>query len=120
MTRSEHYADSDAETVRESRRRVRKALERHPVGRDSALSGAALAGHVPLKPTTVRDIIAELRDDPTGTPIGQCSSGYYVITDKAELKEWVESVKNEIATKEERLQANVQSFNRREYGGPVE
>jgi len=75
MTRSEHYADSDAQTVRDSRRRVRTALERHAVGRDSALSGAALAGHVPLKPTTVRDIIAELRDDPAGPPVGQCADG---------------------------------------------
>jgi len=120
MTRSEHYADSDAQTVRDSRRRVRKALERHAVGRDSALSGAALAGHVPLKPTTVRDIIAELRDDPAGPPIGQCADGYYVINSRDELKEWVESVQDEIATKEERLQANVQSFNQREYGGPVQ
>lgn len=119
MNRSEQYAESTARKVRESRQTVRHALEGHAVGRDNALSGSALADHVPLKPTTVRDIVAELRDDPAGPPIGQCSDGYYVLDSQAELDEWVTSVQDEIETKRERLKANVQSFNRRQYDGPV-
>lgn len=113
-SRAEHHAHSDTHTVRESRREVRQALEAHAVGRENATSGKALADRVPLKPTTVRDIVAELRDDPGGPPIGQCADGYYILADESELDAWVESVQEEIATKRERLRANVESFNRRE------
>lgn len=116
QTRAEHHADSAPEDVRESRAQVRSILAEHAVGREHATSGSDLAEHVPLKPTTVRDIIAELRDDPQGPPIGQCSQGYYIIDDRDELDEWVESVHEEIATKRERLQANVKSYNRRKHG----
>lgn len=114
-TRAEHHADSPAHRVRQSRARVRAALERYAVGRDDAMHGSALADRTPLKDTTVRDIIAELRDDPQGPPIGNCSDGYYVIDDPDELEAYIESVKDTIATKRERMQANVQSFNRERY-----
>jgi len=116
MTRAEHHADSDAGTVRQSRARVRAALERHAVGRENALSGTALSDLTPLKATTVRDIIAELRDDPNGPPIGNCADGYYVIADVEELQTHIESVKAEIQTKRDRLEATVQAFNEREFG----
>lgn len=112
-TRAEHHAESTPETVRNSRQRVREALESYAVGRENATSGAALADRVPLKPTTVRDVIAELRDDPGGPPIGQCSDGYYILSSSEELDAWVSGVKEEIATKRERLRANVESYNRR-------
>lgn len=116
-TRSEAYAQAPTRQVRQSRARVRYALTRYAVGRENATSGKALADRVPLKPTTVRDIIAELRDDPQGPPVGQCSQGYYILNSREELDEWVEGVKEEIATKRERLQANVESYNRRNVGG---
>lgn len=112
MTRAEVHADSPAEQVRDSRRRVRQALEAHAVGRDEATPGSELAEHVPLKATTVRDIIADLRDDPDGPPIGSCADGYYVIADADELDAYVRGVREEIATKRDRLQANVRAFNR--------
>ena len=115
MKRSEHHADADAHTVRESRRTVRNALETHAVGRKNALPGTALADLTPLKATTVRDIVAELRDDADGPPIGQCSDGYYVLSTQDELDAWVSGVKDEIETKQDRLQANVQSYNRRNH-----
>jgi uncharacterized small protein (DUF1192 family) len=111
-TRAEHHADTPAYRVRQSRARVRAALERHAVGRENALSGRALADRTPLKPTTVRDIIAELRDDPDGPPIGNCADGYYVIASVDELEAHIADVKDEIATKRERLEATVQAFNR--------
>lgn len=114
QSRAEHHADAPAGEVRQSRARVRYVLTQYAVGRENATSGSALAEHVPLKPTTVRDIIAELRDDPQGPPIGQSSQGYYIIQSRDELDEWVESVKEEIATKRERLRANVRSYNQRE------
>lgn len=115
MTRAEYHAESDAATVRQSRARVRAALERNAVGQTNAMSGSELAALTPLKATTVRDIIAELRDDPKGPPIANCSDGYYVIADVSELQAWVEDVNDEIQTKENRKQANVKSFNRRHY-----
>lgn len=115
-TRAEHHADSDAEAVRDSRRQVREALEEYAVGRSNALPGSTLADTVPLKATTVRDIIAELRDDPRGPPLGNCADGYYVISDPGELEAYIESVRDEIATKKERLETNVESFKRRHQG----
>lgn len=116
-TRAEHHADSDARTVRFSRRAVHRALLAGHVGRERAISGAGLADAVPVAETTVRDVIAELRDDPAGPPIDSCADGYFVIADAGELDAYVEGVKDEIATKRERLQANVKSFNRRANGG---
>ena len=113
MTRAEHHADSPAHTVRQSRARVRAALERHAVGRRNALPGTALADLTPLKPTTVRDIIAELRDDPHGPPIGNCADGYYIISSVGELESHISDVKDEIKTKRERLEATVTAYNKR-------
>jgi hypothetical protein len=55
-------------------------------------------------------LIADLRDDPEGPAIANCTSGYYVITTREELEEWVGSVNEEIETKRERIAANVESF----------
>lgn len=111
-SRAEHYAESDEQTVRHSRAIVRYALERHARGRSAALSGRALAEQTPLKSTTVRDIIAELRDDPTAPPIGNCGNGYYVIETTEELEDWLAQKNQEIETKRNRMQQTVKSFNR--------
>ena len=113
MSRAEHHADSPAHRVRQSRARVRAALERNAVGRENALPGTDLAALTPLKATTVRDIIAELRDDPEGPPIGNCSDGYYIINTTDELEDYIQTMKDTIQTKRDRLQANVQAFNQR-------
>lgn len=116
-SRAEHHADSPAHTVRYSRRVVHRALVAGHVGRANAVHGSDLARFVPVKETTVRDVIAELRDDPAGPPIGSCGDGYFVIADPTELDEWVEGVKSEIQTRRERIQANVRAFNRRKSSG---
>lgn len=112
-TRAEHHADSDPGTVRASRRHIMRALTAGHQGRGNAIPASRLAEFVPPAETTVRDIIAELRDDPEGPPIGNCADGYYVIADPAELEEYIAGVRDEIATKRERLEANVESFKRR-------
>ena len=113
MSRSEREADSDARTVRYSRRVVARALEVGHVGRDNAISGRDLARFVPIEYTTVRDCIAELRDVPAGPPIGSCADGYYVIATDAELSEYVASMNETIQTKRERLEANLEAYQRR-------
>jgi hypothetical protein len=115
-SRAEHHADAEPETVRSSRRTVRQALERHAVGRENALSGAALAGKVPLEPTTVRDVVSELRDDGE-LPIGNSPGGYYVIDNADELDAWVEAKREEIATMRSRMETVTESFNQRRYDG---
>lgn len=112
-TRAEHHADSDPGTVRESRRHITRALEAGHQGRGNTIPASELAEFVPPAETTVRDIIAELRDDPEGPPIGNCADGYYVIADAGELEAYIAGVRDEIATKKERLGANVESFKRR-------
>lgn len=117
QTRAEHHADAPVRTVRQSRRQVHRALEAGHVGRENAIKGPRLAEFVPVEYSTVRDCIAELRDDPAGPPIGNCGAGYYVIDSQAEFDAWASGVKEEIATKRERLQANAKAFNRRRYDG---
>ena len=114
-TRSEHHADSTTTQVRYSRRVVARALEAGHVGRDNAVHGSELASFVPIAETTVRDVIAELREDADAPPIGNCADGYFVIETQRELDDYAESVKDEIATKRERLKANLRAFNRRYY-----
>lgn len=114
QSRAEAHATSTASTVRYSRRVVTRALQAGHQGKSNAIHGSELAEYVPVEETTVRDIIAELRDDPHGPPIGQSGQGYYVLDSREELDEWVAGVKEEIATKRERLRANVESFNRRQ------
>jgi hypothetical protein len=116
-TRAEHHADSDARTVRFSRRAVHRALLAGHRGRDRAITAAGLASFVPIAETTVRDVIAELRDDPDGPPVGTCGGGYFVIETTDELSDYIEGKKDEIATHRERLQATVKSYNRRANGG---
>lgn len=113
MSRAEREADSSARTVRYSRRVVHRALTTGHVGRANAISGADLAMFVPVAETTVRDVIAELRDDPQGPPIDSCSDGYFVIETPAELDRYVARETDTIKTKKERMKANVQAFNRR-------
>lgn len=113
MSRAETHAESDARTVRHSRSVVERALTTGHVGRENAIHGSDLAAFVPVKETTVRDVIAELRDDPSGPPIGRCGGGYFVIDTADELDEWVRGQKEEIQTRKERISANVQAFNRR-------
>ena len=112
MSRAETRADSDARTVRYSRRVVHRALVAGHVGRENAISGGDLARYVPIAETTVRDVIAELRDDPTGPPIDACADGYYVIETGAELDRYVERVREEIATKRERMRRITAAYNR--------
>jgi len=119
-SRAEHHADSPKHKVRQSRARIRRVLERKCVGRDNAMHGSDIAELVPIAETTVRDVIAELRDDPDGPPIDSCGDGYYVISSTAELEHYIESMKETIATKQERLQANVRAFNQQRYGGQHE
>lgn len=115
QTRAEAHADSTPRKIRESRRIVSRALLAGHRGRENAIKGSELAEYVSPEETTVRDIIAELRDDPLGPPIGQCGQGYFIISDYKELEEWEQGVKEEIATKRERLRANVESYNRRNH-----
>lgn len=112
-TRAEHHADSTVYQVRQSRRVVHRALEAGHVGRENAIHGSELEQFVPVAETTVRDCIAELRDDPEGPPIGNCSDGYFIIDSPAELERFVGGVKDEIATKRDRLEATVSAYNRR-------
>lgn len=114
-TRAEHHADSDVRTVRYSRRVVHRALEAGHVGRDNAIHGSELARFVPIKETTVRDCIAELRDDPDGPPIGNSADGYFIIDSRDELEHYVGSVNAEIQTKRDRLEATIHAFDRRTY-----
>lgn len=108
-TRAEYHADSDGQAVRSARETVQWLLEDHAAGRANAISSRAIADWVGLRPTTVRDLIAELRDEGV-LPIGSCPGGYYRIASAGEFREVMEGIESEIATKQDRQSAIAAAF----------
>lgn len=88
MTRSEHHADSPDARVRNAKHVVAVLLQHH-TGRDQAVSSKQLGEAIGLKPTTVRDMIPEIRRE-YDLPIASCSKGYYLISTQDEFLDQME------------------------------
>jgi len=103
----EQYTDSDR-----SDHEIAKAWLRHELAKTNAentRTGKELAQNVPVSVSTVRDLLQELRAE--GVPVWSEGRGYYVIQSAEELDRAIESIREEIATKEETMQHLAQGFN---------
>jgi len=76
---------------------------------EDRISGKELAEMVPVKKTTVYDLVQELRDD-WGLAV-YSRNGYFEVQDPAMLDEIIESINDTIATKEKTKQNLCKSFN---------
>ena len=112
-SRAETHADSHETKVRQAKQRIAYILQ-HRDGRNAAISSQGLADAVELKPTTVRDIIKEIRAE-RNLPIASCSRGYYLISSVDQLEHEIDRIQGEINTREETKQELVQAFNARRY-----
>jgi len=121
QARSEYHAHSDARDVRASRRAVEAALRTHAVGKGAAMTARELADlpDVTVKPTTVRDIVSEIRRDEFGPPVGnrEDGAGYFVIDSPERLADQAARLEREAEHLLETKRQIVASYNRREHGG---
>ena len=84
-------------------------------GSENAVSARELAEFTTCKPTTVRDMVIELRDD-YNVPIASLpGKGYFLVESPEELAKVVEYYDGEIETKKERKQAIVKAYNTHRY-----
>lgn len=103
------YAKSSEWQIDEDREKLLNELLRHR-GYEERVSAKALAEHTGINQSTVRDVIIELREE-VGIPVANRGSGYFIVENADELADIVDYYKQEIRTKEERLQTIVANFN---------
>lgn len=115
QSRAEHHAQSTPTRVRAAKSQM-AAILAHRHTPQEAISSKGLADATGLKPTTVRDLVKELRPE-YDLPVVSCSRGYYVIDSEDELERFAERKREEIATHEETLRETVAAFNTRNVEG---
>jgi glycosyltransferase involved in cell wall biosynthesis len=81
---------------------------------DDRLSASALAEHVPVAASTVRDLVKEIRRE-RGIAVYSKGSGYWHIQDPDELAEAIDAINDEIETRQETKQQLTRAFNRGKY-----
>lgn len=99
MGTATHYADSSAERINLAKRQIAGIL-RERRGKRAAISSKGLADACGLKPTTVRDLIPEIRRE-YEVPIASCPGGYYVIASREDFLAHMNRIEDTIETKRE-------------------
>lgn len=111
MSTLDQYTDTDASDHARAKRRIARILA-DTTTREDAVSSTELAEAVGPAPTTVRDLIPEIRRE-RAMPIANApGGGYYVVQDTDDLAEHLERIDDEIATRLERKQELTAAFNR--------
>jgi biotin operon repressor len=104
-----NHIKSDHAQIDEDKETVLSLLRQHR-GRDNAISARELAEHTTVAPTTVRDMVADLREE-WGVPVASLGSGYFWIESADELQQIIEQYHDEIETKKRRLETITAAFN---------
>lgn len=107
MTELEDYTDTNRTDHELAKAELREILEW--TDSDNRLSGRELAETVPVSESTVRDLIKELRAE--GLPVWSNGHGYYCIQSGEELDDAIESIREEIRTREATMQELCKAFN---------
>ena len=96
MSLDDHTISDESDHV-VAKRTLRNVLLTQAYGYDDRMSGADLAEFTPVSESTVRDLIGELRAE--GTPVYSFGSGYFVVSNRAELERCLEAINDEIQTR---------------------
>lgn len=99
MSKVRTHADSSAEKISLAKRQIAGIL-RERRGKQAAISSKGLADACGLKPTTVRDLIPEIRREHE-VPIASCPGGYYVIASREDFLKHMNRIEETIETKRE-------------------
>jgi len=113
--RYRQYVDRE-DAIGEDRLTVLNTLLVDARGYDNRVSAKNLAEHTTVSASTVRDIVTELRVE-FGLPVASLGNGYFVIEHADELDRVLQSYREEIATKRERMQEITAAFNGSRQGG---
>jgi len=111
MKQYKHYAESSELSIEESKLKVIRAI---PEGRENAIPGGDIADKIPQKPTTLYDMIPELRSQ-YGIPVGSCSKGYFIVTNPDELQNQIDRYDSQIQTAQKRKRELVEAYNKVKY-----
>jgi hypothetical protein len=111
MSQYKHYAESSELSIEESKLKVIRAI---PEGRDNAIPGGDIAEKIPQKPTTLYDMIPELRSQ-YGIPVGSCSDGYFIVVEPDELQNQIDRYDSQIQTAQKRKRELVEAYNKVKY-----
>jgi len=103
------YVDRD-DAIDDDRKTVLNVLLADARGYDNRVSAKDLAARTTVSASTVRDIVTELRVE-FGVPVASLGNGYFVIGDADELERVLQSYRDEIATKRERMAEITAAFN---------
>lgn len=104
------YVDRE-DAIGEDRQIVLNVLLTDARGYDNRVSAKDLAAQTTVSASTVRDIVRELQRE-FDVPVASLGNGYFIIQSGDELDRVVESYREEIATKQTRLQRIVGAYNR--------
>jgi len=99
-----------ADAIGDDRLTVLNALLTQARGYDNRTSAKDLAAQTTVSASTVRDIVTELRVE-FGVPVASLGNGYFVISDPDELDRVLQSYRDEIATKRERMREITAAYN---------
>lgn len=110
MNKLEQYTESNRSDHEIAKATLRREL--FNTDADNTRTGKELAAKVPVSVSTVRDLVGELRAE--GVPVWSEGRGYYVIQHGEELDRVIQSIHEEIATKEETMQQLCAGFNANE------
>lgn len=110
MSTLDQYTDTDQSDHARAKRRIARILS-EVTTRDDAIPSRELAEAVSPAPTTVRDLIPEIRRE-RAMPIANApGGGYYVVSDVADLEDHLERIDDEIDTRLERKRELAAAFN---------
>ena len=93
-----------------------KLLSDH-VGRNNAITQSQLATALDMNPSTLRSELRRLREE-RNIPIGNLRDGYYIISSKEELREFIGHKNGEIQSKKRTIEHTLEAFE--EFDGEVE
>lgn len=106
---STNYADSPKPKIERAKDTIGTILVEGHKGKKNAISSKQLAEAVGLKPTTVRDVIPEIRRE-RHIPVVSGSKGYYVCSDQDEFAEVLARIQRTIETKEQRRRDLINAY----------
>lgn len=87
---------------------LRKLLQDH-VGSNHAITQSELANATGLNPSTLRSELRRLREE-RNIPIANLRNGYFVISDKEELSDFVGHINKEIQSKRNTIEHTTEAY----------
>jgi len=90
-------------------KKVLRTLLQDHVGQSNAVTQAQLAEATDLNPSTLRSELRRLREE-RNIPIANLRDGYFVVSDKTELQEYIGHINEEIQSKKNTIEHTLEAW----------